>query len=80
MIALGSTWRIGNGTNVLIIRDKWLPDPHSRNFLGNTQVCALINEEESSWLFDRVNMEILPYEAQAILMRMKNVIFFSLNV
>ena len=30
VIALGFTWRTGNGTNVLIKGDKWLPDPHSR--------------------------------------------------
>lgn len=29
VITLGSTWRIGNGTNVSVRGDKWLLDPQS---------------------------------------------------
>ena len=52
VVCLGSKWRIGDGKSVQIRGDKWLPDLHSsrvvspqKNFLDNSRVCALIDEE-----------------------------------
>ena len=74
VISMGATWRIGNGESVFIRGDRWLPDPHSnkvisphKNFPGNTRVCALLEEDGSRWLTERVTEEFLPHEAQIIL-------------
>ena len=47
----GSTWRIGDGHQVRIRGDKWLPDKHSsriispqRNLPSNALVCSFIDE------------------------------------
>ena len=61
VINLGSIWRIGDGKNVKIRGDKWLPDLTSNKVIFprkclpmDTWVCALINEDGPSWLEDRV--------------------------
>lgn len=38
-----------------------------KNFPANTEVCALLNDEGTSWIEDRVLDEFLPHEAQNIL-------------
>lgn len=70
---MGVVWRIGNGEKVHIRGDRWLPDPHSskvispqKNFPRNTQVCALLNEDGTRWIHDRIDEEFLPHEARAI--------------
>ena len=52
VVRLGSKWRIGDRKSIQIHGDKWLPDLHSsrvvspqKNFLDNSRVCALIDEE-----------------------------------
>ena len=74
VVRMGARWRIGNGESVIIRKDKWLPTPHAsciilpqRNFPNNAQVCALIDEENSCWIEDRVQGEFLPYQTSAIL-------------
>ena len=73
VIELGVVWRVGNGEKVRIRGDSWLPDPHSskvilpqKNFPGNTRVCALLNEDGTSWIHDRIEEEFLPHEARTI--------------
>ena len=73
VIELGVVWRVGNGEKVRIRGDSWLPDPHSskvispqKNFPRNTQVYALLNEDGTSWIHDRIEEEFLPHEARAI--------------
>lgn len=72
VIELSAVWRIENGEKVRIRGDSWLPDPHlskvispQKNFPGNTQVCALLNEDGTSWIHDRIEEEFLPHEARA---------------
>ena len=74
VVRLEASWRIGNGESVIIRKDKWLPTPHvscvispQKNFPNNARVCALIDEENSCWIEDRVQGEFLPHEASAIL-------------
>ena len=61
VVRLGARWWIGNGESVIIRKDKWLPTPHAgciispqRNFPNNAQVCALIDEENSSQIEEHV--------------------------
>lgn len=61
VIDLGSSWRIGDGSIVLIRGDKWLPGLHSNKVLSpkklfpmNAKVCALMIENGTSWDEDRV--------------------------
>ena len=74
VVSLGTRWRIGNGRKVIIRKDKWLPNQHSsciisphKNFSNNTRVCALIDENNSCWLEDRIRDDFLPHEAISIL-------------
>lgn len=74
VVRLGARWRIGNGESVIVRKDKWLPTQHVSciitpqiNFPNNTRVSALIDEENSCWLEDRIRSEFLPYEAKVIL-------------
>lgn len=71
---LGSRWRIGDGKSVLIHCNKWLPEVHFsrvisplRNFPSNTHVYALIDEDKSCWIENRIYSEFLPHEAKSIL-------------
>jgi len=54
VVRLRARWRIGNRESVFVRKDKWLPTQHvsciispQRNFPNNTQVFALIDEENS---------------------------------
>ena len=56
VVDMGSYWRIGDGRSVLIRGDKWLPGLHHSKVLSpqnhfpmNTKVCALMNENGTSW-------------------------------
>ena len=70
----GSTWRIGDGHQVRIRGDKWLPDKHSsriispqRNLPSNALVCSFIDENCPRWDEDRVCPEFYPHEARIVL-------------
>ena len=54
VVRLGARWRIGIGESVIVRNDEWLPTQHvsciitpQRNLPNNTQVSALIDEENS---------------------------------
>nr|POE69982.1 putative mitochondrial protein [Quercus suber] len=60
VIDLGSSWGIGDGSNVLIRGDKWLPGLYSskvispqKSFPMNANVCALMTENGASWDEDK---------------------------
>lgn len=74
VVRLGSRWRIGDGKLVVTRKDRWLPNINSnqiispvRNFPSNTRVCALIDEDNSCWIEDRVLSEFFPHEANSLL-------------
>ena len=74
VIRKGMVWRIGNGQNVRIKEDRWLPGSPRRSILSplpsvaaETKVQTLINPELGVWRADRVNQLFLPQEADAIL-------------
>ena len=71
---LDSRWHIGDGRLVVIWKDRRLPDLNSNtiispiiNFPSITQVCALIDEDNSCWIEDRVLSELFLHEANTIL-------------
>ena len=74
VVRLGSRWHIGDDRLVVIWKDRRLPDLNSnriispiRNFPSIIQVCALIDEDNSCWIEDRVLFELFPHEANTIL-------------
>lgn len=73
LVRLGSSWRIGDGKSVLIRDDKWIPGQQTGRVISpqkllpcNARVCALIDEDNPSWIANRVQEEFLPFEAEAI--------------
>lgn len=73
IIKKGAKWRVGNGENILIYRDRWLPDPQQANiqslptFYGyDAQVAVLIDKERSCWIEDAVDNNFLPHDARMI--------------
>ena len=74
VIDLGSSWRIGDGSSVMIRGDKWLLGLHSSKVISpqkffpmNAKVCALITKNGISWDEDWVRREFLPFKAREIL-------------
>ena len=69
----GTRWRIGNGTNVRVWMDKWLPMPSTykvtfpRLFMHeDTRVQKLIDTSKVSWNKSIVDALFLPHEAEVI--------------
>ena len=74
IVKSGSIWRIGDGRQVRIRGDKWLPDKCAcrvlspqKNLPINARVCALIDEDSRCWDEDCVCAEFSPQEAQTIM-------------
>ena len=64
---------MGNGENILIFKDSWLPDPQNSKvqslptFLGSdAQVSVLIDKENRSWITDAISNNFLPHESKLI--------------
>ena len=73
MISKGLQWRVGNGSEIQIYQDNWLPDPHlnrvlsSPEFLGmEAKVAVLIDGVNRSWLCEVIDNIFLPHEAKMI--------------
>lgn len=74
VIRKGMVWRIGNGQNVRIKEDKWLPRNSNCPIISYLPIMAaefkvqvLINIDLGVWKSDLVNQLFLPQEAFAIL-------------
>ena len=74
VVQWGSAWCIGDGRQVRIRGDKWLPDLHSSRILfpqtnlpNNALVCSLIDDDGPRWDEERVWSEFFPHEAVTIL-------------
>lgn len=73
VIRKGIVWRIGNGQNVQIKEDRWLPSSPRGSIISplptvavETKVQTLINPKLGVWRADRVNQLFLPQKAASI--------------
>ena len=73
IIKKGTQWRVGNGKNILIYKDNWLPDPqhpiiHSPPtfFYYDAQVSILIDKVWRCWIEEAVDNNFLAHEAKLI--------------
>ena len=73
LVREGIRWRVGNGNNIRIWGDKWLPSSSTyrvaspRQFLHqDTRVSELIDYAEASWKLDVLDALFLPHEADVI--------------
>ena len=69
----GARWRVGNGNNIRIWGDKWLPSfstykvASPRLFLNqDTRVSELIDQATASWKTSVIDAFFIPYEAKVI--------------
>lgn len=70
----GVQWRVGNGSDIRVYGDKWLPRVSScevmspRPFLHlDTRKCELIHSETSCWKEEVIRQIFLPLDVEAIL-------------
>ena len=73
LVREGVRWRVGNGSNIHIWGDKWLPSPTTykvaspRQFLHHdTRVSELIDQTLASWKVNILDALFVPYEANVI--------------
>ena len=66
-------WLVGNGTNIRVWGDKWLPNSSSHtvvspwvNVSPDFRVSELIDSNKSYWNSDLIEQLILPYEVETI--------------
>lgn len=69
----GAQWRVGNGNNIRIWGDKWLPSfstykvASPRLFLNqDSRVSELIDRATASWKASVIDALFIPYEAKVI--------------
>ena len=74
VIEMGSVWRVRDGKNIQIRKDRWLPKVSSPKIVSpilnlpqDSRVSDLINAESHSWKADLVKQEFIPQEASLIL-------------
>ncbi|KAL0011302.1 hypothetical protein SO802_006410 [Lithocarpus litseifolius] len=73
LVKEGLRWRIGNGANIQVWEDRWLPIPSTykvitpRGFLhDDTRVQELIDTTTVNWKQSIVDALFLPHEAEVI--------------
>ena len=73
VISKGAQWRVGNGEDILIFKDSWLPNLQQSKvqsfptFLGtDVHVSVLIDKENRTWISDAIVNNFLPHEAMLI--------------
>jgi hypothetical protein len=69
----GLVWRIGDGSNVKIWQDRWLPTPITysvqsppRVIPPDSLVSAIIDQETHTWNIELINSIFMPDEAKVI--------------
>ena len=73
IVVSGSRWVVGNGEQIDIWKDRWLPTPDSfkvvspRTSLVSYKVAWLLDKETRSWDVHKVRSSFLPHEADTIL-------------
>ena len=73
LVRKGVRWRVGNGSNIHICEDKWLPSSSTykiaspRQFLHqDTRVSELIDQNSASWKVNVLDVLFFPHEANVI--------------
>ena len=73
LVKEGIMWRVGNGRDVKVWGDRWLPGSSSHRVISprlflheETQVGELIDTEVMRWKSSMVDSIFLPHEAEAI--------------
>ena len=73
ILILGSSWRVGNGSSISVVRDRWLPNNptnkimHPRHELvEDLAVLDLIDLELHAWRRDMIMGMFLREDAEAI--------------
>jgi hypothetical protein len=74
LLQQGLIWRVGNGQNIQVWRDRWLPVPVSYSvqspkqlLVADATVASLINSNAKEWKADLVKAFLNAEEAQVVL-------------
>ena len=74
VIRKGSRWRVGNGKQIHIWEDKWLPTPSTHKVISPPtstpiypMVSSLIDTDTKRWRSEIIRSTFLPFEADTIL-------------
>ena len=74
LIHYGAFWRVGNGRDIRLWGDKWIPTPSlfsiqspRNNQLGDMKVCSLIDQDSKQWNRALITEIFLSDEAATIL-------------
>ena len=74
LIKKGSTWRVGNGSDIRIWGDRWLPSPHNQLISSPplpqsslSQVAHLIDHQTRTWKEGLIRETFLPHDATTIM-------------
>jgi hypothetical protein len=73
LLSQGLVWRVGNGCNIKVRGDRWLPNPHTykvqshpRIIDGQSMVSSLINHTSKNWNEDLLKEVFIEEEAKVI--------------
>ena len=73
VISMGARWRIGDGSNIKIFEDRWLPDAGRGNFFSpgpylrrDATMDALIDGDSATWNFQLIEETFLPFDASRV--------------
>ena len=73
IVTQGMRWQVGNGSNIQVWEDKWVPNSSTYkvvspriNAFSSLRVSKLINTTNISWNLEPLDQVFLPFEADAI--------------
>ena len=73
IIKKGLCWHVGNGRNIRVQEDNWVPNSSTHKvispkgmFLLDSKVCDFIDVEKRCWDSDLLNQAFLPFEVEEI--------------